>query len=298
MPASARDWAGYRVTEAYGRFPSAFLIAFCDLVARLIRRGVLNVLTYDDFLWEDDRDYVNRYPDEWRRWNAAADPERIHLLIQHDVDVLPERTESLLGHQRTLGIPTNIMLFWRNHDRRILEQTQRAVPSCYQCDHAFLSECAKAGWVIGYHNNSYERGGFDLEAAARIFLDDIAALSRHYDLAYFSAHGGARDAQGRSNNRMTPPPGSTLRWVHNRYSPRFHGDYTDSLLLTGQKDPGEYIGAMRPGRRYRILFHPQYYWQPVRACTGTEWSARIRQDPGAYWESVEDRLLSHLAEIC
>ena len=56
-----------------------------------------------------------------------------------------------------------------------------------------------------------------------------------------------------------------LRWIHNKFSCKFNGYYSDGGLKRRLKinqentDLNEWIKNMQPGKRYRMLIHPQYY---------------------------------------
>ena len=66
-----------------------------------------------------------------------------------------------------------------------------------------------------------------------------------------------------SSNDYPEVCGTSLRWVHNRFSPRFHKSYSGRALIGRIKDgtavdSREWVGSLERGRRYRALMHPQY----------------------------------------
>src|SRR6185503_16234483 len=99
--------------------------------------------------------------------------------------------------------------------------------------------------------------------------------------AFFSPHGGARDADGRSNLALEPPATlrDSLRWVHNGGGPSFDREYSDGALAGGRRHPDEldlarFVSTWQPGGRYRVLVHPQYFSRtPRRASSlaGAPW---------------------------
>jgi hypothetical protein len=267
-----------------GYFPRSYLI---DLF-RFVRDNTDTVrcITYKDFCWGDDFAYEDGYRSEWREWqhrlkDGRLDPDKIYVVIQYDVDTAPERTMDLLRDPHHDGIPANTMIFVRRLDRRFLVQSKQIEYTVYPLDEELLRRRQAAGSVVGYHFNAYERSGWNAHRAQEIFSEDVADLRQRFDIDFCSAHGGVPDSEGRNNNSLQIPEAlrTSLRWVHNKYSPRFNGQFSDgghqnSKLSPNQRDLRDFVATWRPGGRYRILLHPQYYDSGFVASpsySGTPW---------------------------
>lgn len=291
-----------------GYFPRRYLT---DLFGLLARRGDLfAVHTYADLDWAEADEPEAFYPAEFNRWQTSLierrrDPEKIHLLIQYDVDSSPERTMGLVAEPSHRSIPANIMLFNRRIDRRRLARTGEVGFTGYDIDDALLQRLERERFVIGYHINAFEQARFDPDEAVRIMAEDVAALRRRFAVRFVSAHGGVPGPDKR-NNRDLPYPQALRRdliWVHNGRSPRYFKTFSDGGHNSGQRDPRsrdlrQFVLGMVPGRRYRILLHPQYYavdHRPSRRFAGTPWYDQLMADaeaPGtpSLWAAVEREL--------
>jgi hypothetical protein len=257
-----------------GYIPFGYLRDFFEFLAA--RRDV-EALTYADLDWGDDRDAAGGYPGEARAWREALrsgrrDPAKAYVVIQQDVDTAPEQTVDALRVQERLGVRSNVMIFNRRINRRLYRDTGRVEYTPYfgEEQRAYLQALERKGFVVGYHCNAYERSAFSAAAAQRIMLEDIEELRRQHRLGFMSAHGGPRDAQGRSNNSLPLPDGlePPVRWVHNGYTLFFDATYSDGGMNSGRRpadafDLRRFVAAMRPGGRYRVLLHPQYYGAEV-----------------------------------
>lgn len=254
-------------------FPYSYLRGFLELVAS--NSELINVLTYDDLDFGDDADHEHAYPSEQARWreglrNGRWDSDRIHLLIQHDVDRFPERTHQAVRDEIELGLRANVMVFHRRVDRQSLQQRGVVAERDYDLDVDLLARAEREhGFVIGYHTNAYERAAFSAARFPELFGEDLAALRQRFAIRFFSPHGGARDPQGWSNAWMELPEEfrGDVRWVHNRYTVRFDGNYSDGAINAVRRDPAgrdlrEHVKTWERGRRYRVLIHPQYYCTP------------------------------------
>lgn len=251
---------------------------FADFVRFLDRRRAeIEVITYDDLAWSDDWDYRGHYPLEAAAWRSALragkrDPHKAYVLLQHDVDSHPQRTLDVLKVEADLGIRSNVMIFNRRMDRKHLNRTGEVRERTYFPDYGALKEYEKMGFVIGYHCNAYERSGYSREEAKRMMCEDIDELQRNFSLHYMSAHGGPVGPDGKSNNSLEMPSALAcrVRWVHNGYGIFVDAGYSDGGISSGRRpaesfDLRPFVRALRPGGRYRILTHPQYYAKKPRA---------------------------------
>jgi hypothetical protein len=264
-------------------FPRSYLTELYRLLSE--RRDLFEVMTYADLDWVAGDDPARSYPLEHERWTASLkdgrrDPTKIHVLIQYDVDSVPERSMGLLRDPAHRGIRANIMIFNRRIDRRLLSRTGELAYTPYPLDEELLRQAESEGSVIGYHINAHEQAVFDMARAQEIVREDIQALRKRFSIRYVSAHGGAASPKGRNNHDIPYDAGlqQDVIWVHNGRSPRFHGSFSDGghnkSPDPAKRDLRDFVRNMRPGRRYRILLHPQYYdatARPSQRFSGTPW---------------------------
>jgi hypothetical protein len=269
--------------------PAAFFPrTYITELFRLINENTDKVqcITYNDFCWDDDVGYEGGYPDEWRRWqdkkrNGQIDANKIYLVVQYDVDARPERTMDLLREPLHQAIPANIMIFAKRPNRSLLADARRVEYTDYDLDDPLLRYWQSRGSLIGYHFNAFECAGWNAERAQEIFVEDVARLRSRFTIDFCSAHGGVPDTEGRNNNSLYVPDAMrpSLRWVHNKYSPKFNGQFSDgghlkSKISPNQRDIRDFVKSWRPGGRYRLLIHPQYYDHDFVASpsySGTPW---------------------------
>lgn len=268
-------------------FPLSFLTQFFEFLHRNSER--VNVMTYRDFDWGDDFDWNGRYPQERKRWQQGVrsgrfDRRKAHLVIQYDVDSHEHRTMELLRQPEHKNIPANIMVFSRRVDRRVLSKEGQVQETPYELDHDLLEQCETEGHVIGYHTNAVERALFDLEEAKRIFAKDLAHLRNRYDVSFFSPHGGAVGPNGERNRSIELPSelAADVRWVHNGATPKFKEGFTDGGHNAQNPHPDErdlrdFVARFQPGRRYRVVLHPQYYDEECRTSENYSRAAWYRE---------------------
>jgi hypothetical protein len=274
--------------EGRDHFPYGFALDFLLFLRR--NRRLIRVITYADFDFAGDLDYENNYPHEFAQWKQRVREtpwmqESIFLLLQHDVDSLPDHSMRMLVDERRLGLKSNVMIFRSRINRHLLKTQNMVRETEYPLDFELLSGLARRGFVVGYHCNAYERAGFDAERAAAIFTDDVTALRQRFDIRFFSPHGGVRGPDGSSNNVLCPPQSlrSSLRWIHNRHTVRFHGQYSDGGINNPKRDITKldlvsFVSTWQLGKRYRVLLHPQYYGErvaPAARLVGLEWYDRL-----------------------
>lgn len=255
-----------------GYFPLEYFVEFIKF---LKNKENIELITYADLAWQESQGTESIYEVEKRNWqkqlkSGERDPKKIYVLLQHDVDSRPERSMRVIQEEAALGIPSNVMIFARRHNRKELKNSSTLQYTDYELDADILKQVEQEhGFIIGYHCNAYEQALYDLPVAQQRMIDDINELRKDYTIKFWSAHGGVPGPNGNNNNTIVPPKQvieDTL-WVHNGATPFFDGNYSDGGLNNKNRDPknrnlSDFVATWRPGKRYRILTHPQYYNSP------------------------------------
>jgi hypothetical protein len=199
------------------------------------------------------------------------------------------------------GLPANLMIFNRRVHRKQLRDTGVLGFTDYPLDSELLQRLEQEhGFVIGYHSNAMEQALWNEGAALERFREDIAELRTRHDVRFFSPHGGVRGPFSANNSSLllSPDLARDVRWVANRFGPRFTASYSDgglnNLTRLQLKDLRTFVRSWQPGRRYRVLTHPQYYVhdaQPRERLLSAEWYADLFQTAHggarALWDNVE-----------
>tara|TARA_B100000405_G_scaffold289378_1_gene238723 strand:+ start:1152 stop:2030 length:879 start_codon:yes stop_codon:yes gene_type:complete len=254
---------------SHAGFPANYLDSFMRMLVEPERN--IEVITYSDLDFRDDFDYENSYRSEWGNWlesmkNGDRDPEKIYVILQHDVDDSPERTHRLLGVQEDLGVRSNVMIFNRPVNRGLLAKTGIVEYNDYPVDMDLFLRLQEKGWLFGYHSNSFEQAAFDFEKSGQFFIEDVEELrSKGLKIEFFCPHGGARDSEGRSNVHFGMPEEmrESVRWVLNRHSIKLNGVRSDGGFRNKERwdnlDLRDFVRSWKPGKRYRLNLHPQHY---------------------------------------
>lgn len=245
--------------------PLAYFEGFLDFLAA--HRDTIEVITYADLDWRAGDRYEDGYAAEWARWRKRTrHSKKIYVILQHDVDSWAERSMAVAQLEAERGLRSNLMIFNRCHRRWTLREQGVLEFIPYDVDVELLRRLEREhGFVIGYHCNALEQALWDDRAARRRFRDDVRALRKHYDVRFFSAHGGVPSPDGRNNTSIVPPwpLRRRMRWVATGHSIRITAQYSDGGLLTRGSLEGldlrDFVRTWVPGGRYRVLTHPQYY---------------------------------------
>jgi glycosyltransferase involved in cell wall biosynthesis len=225
------------------------------------------VITYDDLAETITHGEEQRELLTWCS-RALARGEN-GILLQYDVDARPDLTMRLLDVHRDHGVPANVMIF----NKRLLEDAWPAdggeplVDLNYRPEFSSLEAFQRAGGVIGYHCNAFDRSGGDMARATEIFHQDVAELRKHLDIRFFSMHGGIVTSDGDCNASMPIAEELSalgLTWVHNGHTVHFHQTWSDGGAAEEDyrkecTDPLDFLCATNIGTRSRLIFHPQYY---------------------------------------
>ncbi len=256
-----------------------------QLLSRLLARGDVEFITYDDLAWQADDDHKGGYPNEWQAWQrqvlrGSRSSKTVHLLIQHDIDSGPLQTRQMLELEAEYGVRSTTMLFhrWRG------DYSAGSLTS-YPADFAYFQSIERQGFCFGYHCNAFHNTGFVEQGVYDLFLEDVAALRRMFSIRYFSPHGGERHNDlGNASFDYIGRTNIDLKHVHNGCSPAFNSTFSDGglygRLRKGAADANFFAWSenLRPGGRYRLLLHPQYFSdESFRAFDGTQsgWYAEL-----------------------
>lgn len=251
--------------KRYGYFPFEYLR---HLLHYLKNNNQFEIITYDDLSWQEEDSPLEFYPNEYKNWVKKADRNKIYILLQHDVDFLPEKTHNLLEEELQCDIKSNVMIFNKRLDRPKLKENELLFTN-YEIDKNLLKKCEKRGFIVGYHNNAVEQALYNLQNAEKIFKNDVGELKKSFNIKYFSAHGGVPNNEKINNTSMHYKYDRKLLWVHNKISVKFEKTYSDGGINGKNTNPDErslvsFLNNMKCGKRYRILLHPQYYDNNVK----------------------------------
>lgn len=265
---------------------------YLDCLKKLNSMGV-KFITYEDLPFENDFDIKNGYPEEFKNWNTSIkenNDQNIYVLIQHDTDAGFRSTIDLSYKEDELGAVASIMTFARWPGENESGEVEK-----YPISFEELHKLKARGFMIGYHCNAIHTSYFNKDDVFKNFYKDILLL-REFKISFFSPHGGkVVDGIGNVSFDYMDDIKSEgykkyfeneeffdyfrhLRWIHNKFSCKFNGYYSDGGLKRRLKinqentDLNEWISKMQPGKRYRMLIHPQYYGNnPMKLETDLEW---------------------------
>jgi len=177
------------------------------------------------------------------------------VILQHDADLIPERTLEMMALEEDHSLHSSCYFF-----------AEHAETDDYELDIERLKGYQAKGFEIGYHQNAFERSGYDVEKARILVDEDLSVLMRHFDVRSFVPHGGQPSTDGR-NNRHLPHEGSLegLLWAYNGNCILKEHTWSDGGIRKLTKtDPREFVRKLRNGTRAIMLMHPQYYSDVLR----------------------------------
>lgn len=255
------------------------------ILKALLDRGDVEFITYRDLAWQEVDDYREGYPAEWSRWQArliegALSRRTVYVLLQHDIDSGPLQTLEMLTLEAEYGICSTTMLFhrWRG-------DSESGDLTPYPADFESFERLQRHGSEFGYHCNAFHNAGYRELGIHDHFESDILALRRRFAIEFFSPHGGKTvDGVGNASFNYVRAKALGVRQVHNGCSPRFRSSYSDGGLLARLRrnapnlDPIAWCRSLEPGKRYRMLIHPQYFsdenFEPL-SDADCEWYQRL-----------------------
>ena len=166
--------------EGSGYLPFDYLAGFLKFLHD--NRDIIEIFTYADLHWPaGDYSPDSMYRKEFSIWKKDLKTDRvrrkkIHLLLQHDVDSVPEQSMKTCRLEYELDLPSNLMIFNRRIDRPLLKNEDQVRYTDYPLDDELLSQATQSDFVVGYHCNAFEQSHFDMESALDIFETDLDAL--------------------------------------------------------------------------------------------------------------------------
>lgn len=177
------------------------------------------------------------------------------VILQHDADLLPDRTLEMMQREKCRGLFSSNYLF-----------VQHADDASYMIDVEKFQQFEKDGFEIGYHLNAYERADYDEAKAYKIVSKDLDWLEDKFHISSFVPHGGTPSSDGRNNNslkhkeRLKP-----LEWTFNGRCILKEYTWTDGGIKKRTiSDPRQFIHSLKLGTRAMMLMHPQYYGNTLR----------------------------------
>lgn len=177
------------------------------------------------------------------------------IILQHDADLLPERSVQMMALEELHGLRSSNYFF-----------AEHAETDEYDLDIEALKPYEAKDFEIGYHQNAYERSGYEVEKALDLVEEDLAFLGSHFNIRTFVPHGGRPSADG-LNNRHLPHEGRSakLLWAYNGRCILKEYTWTDGGIHKSTKtDPREFVRGLKNGTRAVMLMHPQYYADVLR----------------------------------
>jgi len=250
------------------------------LLRKLIGRGNVEFITYDDLAWQSDDDHRKGYPAEWMAWqkrlqSGELSSKTTYVLIQHDIDSGPQETLEMLSLENEYGVRSTTMAFnkWR-------DENEEGLLVDYPADFASMRLLEKQGFIFGYHCNAFHNTGCSSEGVYEAFLSDVSALREKLNIRFFSPHGGKTvNGVGNASFDYLSATNIDLKHVHNRYSAKFNSTFSDGgLIMRLLRSPDDlnffrWVNSLIPGLRYRLLLHPQYFsddnFQPLQGLSGS-----------------------------
>lgn len=200
---------------------------------------------------------------KFRTWNELIEnPSAIgdrEVILQFDLDAGPKSFARLLPKLVELGVQANVMVH-----RRCLDWYE------YDIEHNkdVLQAAERAGWTIGYHNNSIgnvqrldRAGDYSddiLNEAHRLFAQDVNELRQWFDVKVFTHHGG------NAINHKTPEPDASLKVVcvdkafHPELWNTIDRSFSDGSFTSRPKPLRERLNDFDRGRFF-IRNHPVKY---------------------------------------
>lgn len=269
---------------------AAFPLSLADEVFSLLKARNINCIRYCDLKYKESHlGSRYRYADEFIRasegklnpWTAfigllrlivirkgegkkrlepllrglSRSRDRPVAILQHDADMLPQRTLQMIEKEKQYGLLSSSYFFKAHAD-----------PVSYELDIELMKQYESEGFEIGYHQNAYERAHYNKKAAFKLVDEEVAYFAKHFNLRSFVPHGGTPGPNNINNEKLPQyGPLKPLLWAFNGKCILKHYTWSDGgMKKRAPSDPRKFVQQLRPGTRAMILMHPQYYGNELR----------------------------------
>ena len=92
--------------------PFEYLAGFIRFLHK--NNHIFNFITYNDLDWRGDYSPATMYKNEFEYWakkKPNGNAKKINILIQHDVDSVPELSMKICQLENDLNVYSNVMIF-------------------------------------------------------------------------------------------------------------------------------------------------------------------------------------------
>lgn len=178
------------------------------------------------------------------------------LILQHDADRWPELTIRMMELEMQFGLRSSNFFFVHHANEGEI----------YELHLDRLRELEAMGFEIGYHQNAYERAGYNYKKALELVEKDVEWLGRHFKLRSFVPHGGRPGISGRNNLDLGHAGAlKSLFWAYNGRCMLKDFTWSDGgISFRNPGDPRAFVRSLPNGARAMMLMHPQYYGTELR----------------------------------
>jgi hypothetical protein len=177
------------------------------------------------------------------------------VILQHDADVMPERTVDMMKREHAKGIKSSCFVF-----------AQHAENVVYKLPVNELKEFEQYGFEIGYHLNAFERANYNINNAFDLVKEDLDYLSKFFNITSYVPHGGAFSKDGRNNYSLPHKKRlKTLTLAYNGHCLIKESTWSDGGIKKQiPSDPRVFARSIPDNSRALMLMHPQYYGDILR----------------------------------
>ena len=286
-------------------FPIYYYEGLVDLLGEY--NDLFETITYKELDFGEDRDFEKLYPGEYDNWIAKRNPQKIYVILHHDLDAGALGLKEMTDLERKNGLRSVLSVQVDAVNGTVLSQQGKVEKFPFPEDDALLIELEKEGFEIMYHGNALEKAVYDFELAENIFWEDLATLREKFEIVSYNPHGGAQGPNGEHNKDIVVRKAfesGDLKWVGSRYGVWFTDGLSDGGHY-GIKTPEDFdfrdlFCRMIKGKRYRVHIHPLYYGTevtPSPVFNGTKWyDDMLKVYEGGSNRSFWDPVRKHLDE--
>jgi hypothetical protein len=191
----------------------------------------------------------------WIRRHLGRKSFPATVILQHDADVMPERTVDMMKREYAKGITSSCFIFAKHAEN--IE---------YNLPINELKMLEQYGFEIGYHLNAFERADYNVNNAFDLVREDLNYLNKFFNITSYVPHGGIASKDGRNNYSL--PHEKDLKPLTLAYNGRcILKEFTWSdggLRKNTPSDPRVFSKNIPNNSRAMMLIHPQYYGDTLR----------------------------------